>query len=99
MLLMVKMPNEVFNEAVRNGSVGAKMGRILEDLKPNSVIFAEFDGCRTCLMTVDMNDNSEIPKYAEPWFLMFDAEVHFHPYMTPEDLAKGGLEELGKKWN
>lgn len=98
MLLIVKIPNEVFNEAIRNGSVSAKIGNILEELKPSSVIFTELDGYRTCLMTVEMNDSSEIPKYSEPWFLMFDAEVHIHPYMAPEDLVKSGLDELGKKW-
>jgi hypothetical protein len=41
-------------------------------------------------------DASDIPKMAEPWFLMFNATVEFQPVMTPEDLVKAGLEELGK---
>jgi hypothetical protein len=36
--------------------------------------------------------------YAEPFFLQFNADVVFHPAMTPEDLKRGGLEALGKKW-
>jgi hypothetical protein len=26
------------------------------------------------------------------------SEVEFHPVMSPEDLGRAGLEELGKKW-
>jgi len=49
-------------------------------------------------MFVDVKDSSEIPKYAEPWFLTFNADVEFHVAMTPEELGKSGLDELGKKW-
>ena len=41
---------------------------------------------------------SEIPRFAEPWFLNFDAEVEFLPTMTPEDLQKSGLDDIAKKW-
>ena len=40
----------------------------------------------------------DIPKMAEPWFLTFNATMEFQPVMTPEDLVKAGLEELGKSW-
>jgi hypothetical protein len=45
-----------------------------------------------------MNSTSEIPRFAEPWFLNFDASVEFLPTMTPEDLQKAALDDLGKKW-
>ena len=35
---------------------------------------------------------------AEPWFLTFSGDVEFLPVMTPTDLAKGGLDVLGKQW-
>jgi len=35
---------------------------------------------------------------AEPWFLALDAECEFYPAMTPAELAKVGLDELGRKW-
>ena len=47
---------------------------------------------------VGVKDASEIPSYAEPFFLGFDSTVEFHPVMLPEDLGRAGLEELGKKW-
>jgi hypothetical protein len=49
-------------------------------------------------MVIDVADASDIPAIAEPFFLHFNASVCFHPCMTPEDLAKAGLEELGRKY-
>lgn len=98
MLLEVKIPNEGFNDSVRDGSAGAKIQRILEATKPEAVYFTEHGGVRGGLMVINLNDVSEIPSYAEPWFLEFNAKVEFHPVMTPEDLAKAGLEQLGKTW-
>ena len=98
MLMHVRIPNEQFNAAVRDGSVGQKMNRILEETKPESVYFTEYDGERGAIMIVDVNEPSKVPVYAEPWFLLFNAEVEFHIAMTPDDLARAGLDALGKKW-
>lgn len=97
-LMKVSMPHEPFNSLVKNGSAGAKMGQIMGELKPEAIYFVEMNGHRTGIMIVNMNDASQIPFYAEPWFLLFNADVQFHPVMSPEDLGKAGLEELGKKW-
>lgn len=97
-LLQVTVPVEKFNESVRDGSVSEKMGRILDELKPEAAYFLTRDGKRTGFLVVNMNDVSEIPRIAEPWFLYFDASVDIQPVMTPEDLKRGGLDKLGKKW-
>jgi hypothetical protein len=94
----VSLPLDKFNAAVSDGSVGEKMGRILADLKPEAAYFTAVDGKRGGYLIIDMKNTSEIPKYAEPWFLYFDATVKFLPAMTPEDLQKAGLDKLGKKW-
>ena len=99
MLLKVKIPHEEFNKAVRDGSVGHKLRRILEDNKPESVYFTEQNGQRGAILIIDVADPSKIPSFSEPWFLTFNAEVEFHIVMTPEDLQKSGLEELGEKWS
>ena len=99
MLLKVKFPHEEFNQAVRDGSVGSKMRRILEDIKPEAVYFTEQNGQRGAILIIDLIDPSRVPALAEPWFLTFNADVEFHIVMTPEDLQKAGLEELGKKWS
>ena len=98
MLLQVKLPHEAFNAAVRDGSAGKKIQRILDDTKPEAVYFTEMDGTRGAILIVDLEDPSKVPSFAEPWFLNFNADVQFRIVMTPEVLAKAGLEALGKKW-
>jgi hypothetical protein len=97
-LLHVKLPLEPFNTAVKDGTAGTKMRRILDELKPEAAYFTEFQGHRGGIMIINLDDPSRIPTFAEPWFLTFNAECEFRIVMTPEDLAKAGLDELGKKW-
>jgi hypothetical protein len=97
-LVHVSFPPEKFNAAVLDGSVGAKMGKILDEIKPEAAYFCAEDGKRGGYLVVNMNDVSEMPRLAEPWFLVFDATVEFLPTMTPADLQKAGLDSLGKKW-
>ncbi len=98
MLLHAKIPHERFNAAVRDGSIEKKMKQILEEAKAEAVYFTEYDGQRGAILIININDPSEVPKLAEPWFLSFNADVQFHIVMTPEDLARAGLEKLGAKW-
>jgi len=97
-LQIVKIPHAEFNASVRDGSVGVKMNRILESINPEAIYFTEHDGHRGAVLVVELPDPSKIPALAEPWFLTFNADVHFQIAMTPDDLKKAGLEELGKKW-
>jgi hypothetical protein len=99
MLMKVRMPVEPFSTLVRNGTAGAKMQQVLEDIKPEAAYFTAIDGHRGGVIIVNMDDTSEIPRLAEPFFLNFDAEVEFHPAMTPEDLGRADLASLGKKWS
>ena len=98
MLLHVRIPHEEFNAAVRDGNVEKKMKQILEEIKAEAVYFTEYDGRRGAIMIINIDDPSEVPKFAEPWFLSFNADVQFHIAMTPEELGRAGLEDLGKKW-
>ena len=43
MLLKVKIPHEEFNQAVRDGTVGLKVRRILEDIKPEAIESVTFE--------------------------------------------------------
>jgi hypothetical protein len=98
MLMIVKIPNSEFNAAVKSGSVGKILNRILEDCAPETVYFTEEDGCRGAVLSVNVEKASDVPRLAEPWFLSFNAQVHFQIAMTPEDLRKSGIEDLGRKW-
>lgn len=52
---------------------------------------------RTTLIA-NMNDSSDVPSLAEPWFLNVNADCEFRIVMTAADLERAGLEKLGKKW-
>jgi hypothetical protein len=99
MLLHARIPHEEFNAAVRDGSAGGKIKRILDETKAEAVYFTEYDGLRGAIMIISIKDPSEVPKFAEPWFLSFNADVQFHIAMTPEELGRAGLDKLGKKWS
>jgi len=97
-LLHVNIPHQQFNAAVKDGTAGSKLNAILEATKPEAVYFTEQNGHRGAVLVVDLPDSSKIPALAEPWFLTFQADVQLRIAMTPDDLRKAGLDELGKKW-
>jgi hypothetical protein len=99
MLLQADFPPEPVNQAVKDGTVGQKIRRILEDTKPEAVYFTEQNGRRGAILIVDLADPSQVPALFEPWFLAFNANVSLRLAMTPEDLEKAGLEALGRKWS
>ncbi len=98
MLLTVEIPHEPFNSLVRSGKAGEIMSRILETIKPEAAYFTEQDGTRGGVFVVDIQAPSDVPSFAEPFFLNFQANCKFRIMMSPEDLQKAGLDELGKKW-
>ena len=98
MLLIVSLPHDPFNAAVKDGTAGQKLSRILDEVKPEAIYFTEKDGKRTCLLVVELPDPSKIPALAEPWYLTFNASVEFKVVMTPCDLQKAGLDEIGRRW-
>ncbi|WP_095053217.1 panthothenate synthetase [Pseudomonas sp. Irchel s3b2] len=98
MLLMVEFPHEPFNALVRSGKIGEIMNRVLETIKPEATYFTEHDGMRSGIFLIDIEDPSEIPGYAEPFFLNFQANCKFRVVMSAQNLQDAGLEELGKAW-
>ena len=99
-MMKVSMAVEAANAAARNGSLGSTIQSILADLKPEAAYFTDWDGKRTGFLFFDMQDASQIPAIAEPWFLSFSASVEIHPVMTPADLGKAGpgIEAAVKKY-
>ena len=97
-LVNITLPHDEFNAAVKDGSAGKKLKKILEKTKPEAIYFTGHQGKRGAVMIVDLPDASKLPSLAEPWFLSFNADVDLQIAMTPEDLAKAGLDKLGEKW-
>ena len=100
-LVKVNIPVEAGNKAARAGKLGATIQSILADLKPEAVYFTDDNGQRTAFLFVEMNDASQIPAIAEPWFLALNASIEIHPVMIPDDLARAGgaIEAAAKKYS
>jgi hypothetical protein len=99
-LLKVNMPVEAGNAAAKAGKLGATIASILAELKPEAVYFTADNGQRTGFIFFEMQDASQIPAIAEPWFLAFNAGIELYPVMIPEDLAKAGssIDKAVKKF-
>jgi len=98
MMLRIQMPAEAANAAIKDGRFAKVMSETMERLKPEAAYFTEYHGQRSGILIVDLKHASEIPKFAEPWFLQFNAKVELHPAMVAADLAASGIEALGKTW-
>ena len=96
MLMMVECPNEPFNSLIKAGTAGQLIERILASIKPEAAYFTEQDGMRGGIFLVDVNEPSDIPALAEPFFLNFNASCKFRIMLSPQDLQKADLGRLGQ---
>ena len=100
-LMKVTIPVAEGNAAIADGSLGSTISSILTDLKPEAAYFTEENGARTAFLIVNMENSSQLPAMAEPFFLAFSAKVEVSPAMTLEDLknAGPGIESAVKKYS
>jgi hypothetical protein len=98
MLLRVTMPNDQFNSMIKKGTIGNTLEKILGDLKPEAAYFTLEDGERSVLLVVNINKPNEYVRYAEPFFLEFNARIKYEIAMKPEELKSAGVEAIGKKY-
>ena len=94
MLLTAKMDNEKANHLITDGTMGKTLEGIMEELKPEAAYFTAWEGERTALLVIDLEDSNQMPIAAEPFF-QAGAKVSLRPVMNPDDL-KTGLESLGR---
>jgi hypothetical protein len=87
MMLHVVMPVETANAAIRAGEFAPFVQKVLGDLKPEAAFFTESEGNRSGYIFFDMNDQSQLPAIAEPWFLAFNATLTVKPAMNAQDLG------------
>jgi hypothetical protein len=95
MLLKMQMDVEAGNRAITDGSFAELLDRVMGEIKPEAAYFTALDGKRTGLIFFDLQEPSQIPAIAEPFFRSVNAAIELCPVMTPEDVQKG-LEEAAK---
>jgi len=93
-MMKVLLDTPKANEMARNGEMGPTLKAILDDAKPEAAYFVAEEGRRSAVIILNFDSPSDVPRYAEPWFLAFDATVTIQPAMTPDDIqaAAGGME-------
>jgi len=92
-IVEVSFPHEPFSTLVRDGTIGQKIGEILEAIKPEVFYFTDNGVGRGAIMIVDLENVSQAPHITEPLMLTFNASVHYRIAMAPEELAAAGLEK------
>ncbi len=97
-LFTVTIPIEPFNTLARAGTVGQKIGAILEATKPESIYFTGNGSGRGVVAVYDVADGSQVPAIGEPWMLTFNAQIEYSVAISPEEMGRAGLDELTKKW-
>ena len=94
-LVKVTMDTQIGNAAIANGTIGPTLEKILEAQKPEAIYFYEENGVRTQMLVVNIDDASQLPSIAEPWWQAFGGTVNFYPAMLQEDLQKAMHEMQG----
>ena len=89
MLMRVRIDTEAGNRAIEAGRIEKIIQEFVAQNKPEAAYFFADQGRRSASFVVDMKDSSQIPSFAEPFFLELNAEVQFTPVMNLEDLEKG----------
>ncbi len=92
-LVKTTMDTQIANELVKSGEMKI-VNQIIEQQKPEAVYFYEDQGVRSQILIVNIDDPSELPAIAEPWWQNFGGTVEFHPAMVPADLEKA-MQSLG----
>jgi hypothetical protein len=99
-IMRLQMPIDRGNEALSDPQFGQKMSDLLAEVKAEAAYFTTINGERGGYLILNINEASEIPAIAEPFFLWLDADIDFQPVMKLEDLKKAGpaIGAAVQKW-
>jgi hypothetical protein len=95
-MMKVTIPAQAGSRAVKDGTMGKMIEKVLSDLRPEAAYFTAEDGDRTAFFVFDLKESAHMTLLAEPIFSVVDAKISFMPVMNPEELKKG-LEMLAKR--
>ena len=82
------------------GTLGTSTQKMLQEMKAEAAYFTAMSSCeRGGFVVFDLQDPSQIPAVAEPFFLAFNARVWFCSVMNAQDIANAlpGTERVVKE--
>lgn len=88
-MIRIKIPVEMGNKGIQDGSLPKTIMETLEHLKPEAAYFYPDQGLRSAIMVIDLQDSSEIPAIVEKFFTRLNAAVELVPVMNADDLKRG----------
>ncbi|NGO15490.1 hypothetical protein G5C60_49945 [Streptomyces sp. HC44] len=96
-MLRATLDTEKSSEAIKAGRLPDVIKGVMDKIKPEAAYFMPNEGQRSCVFVFDMQDSSELPVLAEPFFLQLGARIEVSPVMNLDDLQKGlsGLSAAG----
>jgi len=94
-LMKVSIPVATGNQAVKDGSLPRTVMAFVERMKPESCYFSAEQGMRTAYFVFELEDPTQIPVIAEPFFMNLQASIALAPAMNLEEMRRG-VEEAVK---
>ena len=89
-LVKASVPTEAGNKMVKRPDFPEMMRGILAELKPEAAYYLAIDGRRTAMFIVNIDNSSQVPSVAEPFWLAMGADVEIVPVMNQEDFNQAG---------
>lgn len=93
-LVKTTIDTQIGSELIKSGKMGPAMQEIMGQMKPEAAYFIEENGVRTQILIINIDDASQLPSIAEPWWQTFGGKVEVHPAMVAEDLEKA-MRDMG----
>jgi uncharacterized protein DUF3303 len=88
-MLKARLNTAAGNKSLESGTMPQVIQSTVDRLHPEAAYFLPEAGHRTCILVFDLEDPSQLPSIAEPFFREFEADVEIEPVMNLEDLQKG----------
>jgi hypothetical protein len=88
MMMKARMDTQMSNQVTKGGAMPKSLKSAIEQLKPEAAYFTP-EGGRSMILVFDMQDSSQLPSIADPFFQEMGAEVTFEPVMNFDDLQRG----------
>jgi hypothetical protein len=97
-LFEIKMPTEIGNKKLEEGSMLKDISKVLDQLHPEAVYFSVSGGKRAIYMIIEMTKSEKLPEIAEQFWLNLHADVYFNLILDADEFkrAGAGIEKVVK---